>query len=131
MCERCQGGARLLSLSSCLVSPPPPRPLQSAGVDWPIDRLQINPWPAWQAMAAHAGYGYVWMPMGEGRGREGEGGAARPHWLILLPTLSPSAADARARFNVTKAWAYVNSTLGYNYGACARGSARAQLESRL
>ena len=62
---------------------------QSNGADWPVDRIQKNPWGAWQAMAANASYGYVWLPM---------------------------AGSARALFNVTAAWEFFNSTEGVNYG---------------
>jgi hypothetical protein len=62
---------------------------QSNGADWAVDRIQKNPWPQWQQMAARASYGYVWLPM---------------------------APAARANFNVTKAWAYFNATEGVNYG---------------
>lgn len=62
---------------------------QSQGADWPIDRIQMNAWDSWQAMAAVASYGVVWLPM---------------------------TAAARANFNETAAWVYINSTLGFNYG---------------
>jgi hypothetical protein len=62
---------------------------QSAGADWPIDRIQCNDWAAWQAMATKAGYAWVWMP------------------------LTPAA---HAAFDNAKAWAFINSTLEVNYG---------------
>ena len=62
---------------------------QSNGADWPIDRIQKNSWAAWQAMAYQASYGWIWLPM---------------------------RASARAAFDEAKAWSYINSTLGVNYG---------------
>lgn len=62
---------------------------QSAGADWPIDRIQMNSWASWQAMAYTASYGWIWLP---------------------------TTAATRAAFDVDKAWAFLNSTLGVNYG---------------
>jgi hypothetical protein len=62
---------------------------QSKGADWPIDRIQCNDWAAWQAIAATNSYALVWMPL---------------------------TAEARAAWNNTAAWAFINATLGANYG---------------
>jgi len=62
---------------------------QSAGADWPIDRIQKNRWADWQAMAYTASYSWIWLP---------------------------TTAANRAVFDEAKAWAYINATLGVNYG---------------
>ena len=77
---------------------------QSAGADWPIDRIQCNDWAAWQAMAVQAGYAWVWMP------------------------LTPAA---HAAFDNGKAWAFINSTLGVNCAFTAHNAKPARSAPQL
>jgi hypothetical protein len=62
---------------------------QSAGADWPLDRIQCNDWPSWMNMAYQAGYAWTWMP------------------------LTP---EAHANFDNHAAWVFINETLNVNYG---------------
>ena len=65
-------------------SPPPPI-LQ----DWPVDRIQKNPFDTWKNYSDLASYSVIWLPI----------------------------TDAtKAAWNNTAAWEYFNATEGANYG---------------
>jgi len=56
---------------------------------WPTNGIQCTPWARWLSQAQPADFNLVWLPL---------------------------SAEARAAFNETAAWEFINQHIGLNYG---------------